>query len=105
MSMFLQSRNERLVRDMKSVVSNAEAILRTTADQAGGKVDELQTAMSVKLADARDRMVALEEAVIAQAKKAARNTDDYVHENPWQSLALVGGLVFLIGILIAPRRG
>ena len=104
MSMFSQSNNGRLVQDMKSVVADAEAVLRESAGQAGGKVTELHAAMTARMAAAKDRMFDLEQALLQQARQAARNTNEYVHENPWRSLAVVGGLVFLIGYLNAPRR-
>ena len=45
----------------------------------------------------------LQELMIDKTKAAARTTDDYVHENPWTSIAIVGGVGIIIGWLLARR--
>jgi ElaB/YqjD/DUF883 family membrane-anchored ribosome-binding protein len=96
--------NENLVQDIKSVVADAEAILRTTANQTGEGVSEIQATMLARLADAKDRLINVEEAMLKKAKQAAKVTDEYVHENPWQTAIIAGGVGFLIGYLISSRR-
>ena len=39
----------------------------------------------------------------AGTKEAARATDEYVHEHPWQAVGAAAGVGFLIGMLIARR--
>ena len=98
------SNNEKLVQDIKSVVADAEAILRATAGQTGEEVAELRATMSARLADAKARLIAAEEAVVEKARQAAKATDEYVHDNPWQSVIIAGGIGFLIGYLASSRR-
>jgi len=98
------SNNEKLVQDIKAVVDDAEAILRATAGQAGEGVAELRTTLTAKLADAKDRLMTMDRAVVDKARLAAKATDEYVHENPWQSIIITGGVGFLIGYLISSRR-
>lgn len=45
----------------------------------------------------------LQEMVVDKTKAAARTTDEYVHENPWTSIAVVGGIGIIIGWLLARR--
>ncbi len=99
----VDSNSDRLVQDIKSVVADAEAILRATAGQTGEEVAELRATMTARLADAKARLVAVEEAVVEKAKLAAKATDEYVHENPWQSVIIAGGVGFLIGFLVSRR--
>lgn len=98
------SNNEKLVQDIKAVVDDAEAILRATAGQAGEGVAELRTTLTSKLADAKNRLMTIDRAVVDKARLAAKATDEYVHENPWQSIIITGGVGFLIGYLISSRR-
>lgn len=95
--------NEQLVQDIKAVVADAEAILSATAGKTGEEVAEMRAAVTAKLADAKARVVAMEEAVVEKAKQAAKATDEYVHENPWQSVIIAGGIGFLIGYLVSRR--
>jgi len=98
------SNNEKLITDIKAVVSDAEAVLSATAGQTGEKVAELRASLTAKIADAKVKLVAAEQAVVEKAKQAAKATDEYVHENPWQSVIIAGGVGFLIGYLISSRR-
>jgi len=41
--------------------------------------------------------------VVDKTKAAARTTDEYVHDNPWTSIAIVGGIGVIIGWLLARR--
>lgn len=95
--------NEKLITDIKSVVSDAEAILSATAGQTGEKVAELRASLTARLADAKAKLVSAEEAVVEKARQAAKATDEYVHENPWQSVIIAGGIGFIIGFLASRR--
>lgn len=96
--------NEKLVKDIKAVVADAEAILRDTAGKTGKEVAELHASMTNRLAAAKEKLVEVEEAMLDKAKQAAKVTDEYVHENPWQSAIIAGGVGFLIGYLTSSRR-
>jgi ElaB/YqjD/DUF883 family membrane-anchored ribosome-binding protein len=94
---------EKLVADLKVVVADAEELLRATASQAGEKVSAARERIQASLAGAKVKLADAEQAVAEQAKKAAKATDEYVHENPWRAvgIAAVAGLV--LGVLIARR--
>lgn len=42
-------------------------------------------------------------ALVEKSKEAARSTDDYVHENPWQIIAAAVGVGLLLGVLMQRR--
>jgi ElaB/YqjD/DUF883 family membrane-anchored ribosome-binding protein len=100
----MATNNEKLVQDVKAVVADAEAILRDTAGKTGKEVAELHASMANRLAAAKERLVEVEEAMLDKAKQAAKVTDEYVHENPWQSAIIAGGVGFLIGFLSSRRH-
>jgi ElaB/YqjD/DUF883 family membrane-anchored ribosome-binding protein len=41
--------------------------------------------------------------MVDKTKAAARTTDEYVHDNPWTSVAVSAGLGLVIGWLLARR--
>lgn len=100
----MATNGEKLVQDVRAVVADAEALLRDTSGKAGGEVAALHTAMMDRLLAAKDKLITLEEAVVEKTKHAAKVTDEYVHENPWQSAIIAGGVGFLIGYLVSSRR-
>ena len=38
-----------------------------------------------------------------QAKAAARVTDDYVHDNPWQAIGVAAAVGFVVGLMMNRR--
>ena len=94
---------DKLVDDLKSLISDAEELLKLTADQQGGKLEDLRARINSRVAIAKDRLADAEAAIVASGQKAARATDDYVHENPWQSVGVAAGVAFLLGLLVSRR--
>ena len=103
MATTLQPSKDKIVDDLKSLISDAEELLKLTADQQGGKLDDLRARINGRVAVARARLADAEAAVAATGKKAVRATDDYVHENPWQSVGVAAGVAFLLGLLVSRR--
>jgi len=99
----LQPSKDKVVDDLKSLISDAEELLKLTADQQGSKLDDLRARIGSRMAVARDRLADAEAAIVDSGKKAARVTDDYVHENPWQSLGVAADVAFLLGLLVSRR--
>jgi ElaB/YqjD/DUF883 family membrane-anchored ribosome-binding protein len=94
---------ERLVTDIRAVIADAEEILLATADQTGEKIAVLRARIKERLLDARIRLDAAEEVLIEKTRAAARATDDYVHENPWQAVGIGAGVGFLLGLVLGRR--
>jgi len=94
---------EKLIADMKVVVGDAEEILRATAGVAGEKMADLRERIGASLRDARVRLDDAEAVLVDKTKAAARATDDFVNENPWQAVGIAAGIGVLLGIIIGRR--
>ena len=94
---------EKLVSDIKSVISDAEEMLSATADQVGDKVATLRARVQARLHDAKVRLGEAEVLLVAKSKAAARATDAYVHESPWTSIGVAAGVGLLLGLVIGRR--
>jgi ElaB/YqjD/DUF883 family membrane-anchored ribosome-binding protein len=91
-----------ILEDLRAVVRDAEALLRSTEGQAGEKVDEIRARVEEALGNARSRLQDAGADVEEKARTAARSTDTYVHENPWVAIAVAAGIGFVLGL--AGRR-
>ena len=100
---FPGSSKEKLVSDMKVVVSDAEELLRATTDVAGGKIGELRERIAERLKIAKVRIADAEELLLDRSKAAARATDEYVTENPWRAAGIAAGIGLLLGVIIGRR--
>ncbi|HKF98542.1 MAG TPA: DUF883 family protein [Steroidobacteraceae bacterium] len=85
-----------IAEELRSLVSDAEALLRSTANAGGAEVQERAQAT---LQELRARLSALEDTV----RSRARDVDSYVRDNPWQAVAVVGGIALLIGLAMGRR--
>jgi len=95
--------SQQLQADLKAVVSDAEALLKATAGDAGSKFSGVRDRLEESLKATRERLVDMEEQVLAQTKAAARATDEYVHENPWPSIGIAAAVGLVVGVLIGRR--
>jgi ElaB/YqjD/DUF883 family membrane-anchored ribosome-binding protein len=94
---------DKLMADLRNVISDAEEVLRVTADQASEGTAELRTRMKERLHQAKDSPAHLQATAVARAKAAGAATDDYVHENPWKAIGAAFGVGLIVGVLIGQR--
>jgi ElaB/YqjD/DUF883 family membrane-anchored ribosome-binding protein len=92
---------EDIASELRSLMSELEDTLSdgTQADAVALR-DQLRKRLDV----ARDRLNETRDAMRARATDAFNGADDYVHENPWQTLAVVGGVALVAGLLLSRIR-
>src|SRR5512138_3749595 len=95
---------QKLVADLRQVVSDAEDLLKATAGQAGEKVSAVRARVEESLRAAKEKIVSAEQAAVEQAKEAAKATDVWVHDNPWKAVGVGALLGFMVGWVLHRRR-
>lgn len=98
-----QFNQDQLINEFKTVVADAEALLKATANTGGDKLAEIRAKAEESLGVAKARMMDVQAEVVARTKAAAKATDDYVHENPWRSVGLAASVGVVVGLLIGRR--
>jgi ElaB/YqjD/DUF883 family membrane-anchored ribosome-binding protein len=88
---------DRLVKDFKVVVNDAERLIRATAGDLGEKARDARQRLSVSLDSAKANAHKLED----RARESARATDLVIRDHPYESIgvAFCGGLI--LGVLLA----
>ena len=94
---------DKLFGDMKTVLNDAEDLLKAAAAASGEKAVELREKAMVSLRRAKEAMQDTQVAVIEKSKPAARVTDDYVHDNPWRAVGIAAAVGFLLGLIVNRR--
>ena len=96
--------SDKLVADVKTVLGDAEDLLRQSASSTGEQAAQLRERGMALLRQARDKAQDLQEKAVAKSKAAARVTDDYVHENPWRAIGVAFGVGLAVGLLLNRAR-
>jgi ElaB/YqjD/DUF883 family membrane-anchored ribosome-binding protein len=74
-----------------------------TQDEAQDHLEAISEQIEEGIKRGKYTLAEIQEVVLDRTKAAARTTDEYVHENPWTSIAIVGGMGMIIGWLLARR--
>jgi len=94
---------DKLMDDLRVLAADAEELLRATAGQAGEKVTDARARAQASVDAAKQRLASAGEQVTVKSREAAKATDEYVHQNPWQSIGVATGLGVLLGFLIGRK--
>ena len=86
--------------DIKSVLADAEDLLKQAANTTGERASELSDKALTLLKQAKEKASDVQVVVVEKSKQAARVTDDYVHDHPWQAVGIAAGIGVVIGLLL-----
>ena len=94
---------DKLVQDLKTVVGDAEELLKATASQSGEQIARIRARAEESLRVARARIKAMTQDAEAQARETALQVDRQVHDNAWTAVGVAAGLGVVIGILLGRK--
>lgn len=94
---------DKLIDSVKTSLTDAEDLLREAAASTGDRAAELRERALLSLKRTREALYDAQDALVYRSRKAARLTDDYVHDNPWQAVAAAGLAGLLLGLLLGRR--
>lgn len=94
---------ESLATGFKAVVADAEELLTATANYSGEGFTAAREKFREKLEAAKGTLSQTQTAVSDKAEQAAAVTEKYVAENPWKSIAMVGSVGIILGMLLHRR--
>jgi ElaB/YqjD/DUF883 family membrane-anchored ribosome-binding protein len=84
--------NEKLTRDLRAVVTDAEDLLKATAGQAGERVEKARARAEESLNLAR-----------ASLQNAGSQLNEQVRQNPWTAIGVAAGAALVLGILLGRK--
>ncbi len=87
---------DKLAADVKSVVREAEELLEATAAEATEQTRAIRDRLASALQAAKATSLEIQE----QARRGVKATDEFVRENPYQSMGIAFGVGMLLGFLL-----
>jgi ElaB/YqjD/DUF883 family membrane-anchored ribosome-binding protein len=82
----------KLMHDLRAVVTDAEDLVKATAGQAGERVEKARARAEESLRLAH-----------ASMKNAGAQLDEQVRQNPWTAVGIGTGLGLVLGIVLGRR--
>ncbi|HMF50041.1 MAG TPA: DUF883 family protein [Candidatus Saccharimonadales bacterium] len=92
--------SEKLIGDLKTLVADAEELLKATASQAGEKIAVARQKIEQSLVEGKKALADAETTLVKKSKECAEIADDYVRENPWSAVGVAASVGLVIGLLI-----
>jgi ElaB/YqjD/DUF883 family membrane-anchored ribosome-binding protein len=95
---------EQLYEHLQAVIRDSDALLKASASYAGDKIDQAKTQAAETLAAAKQRLADMQQGIVGQTREYAQRGDEYVRENPWQSVGFAALAGFVVGALLLRSR-
>jgi ElaB/YqjD/DUF883 family membrane-anchored ribosome-binding protein len=95
----LNGQKDKLLADVRTVVADAEDLLRKVKSTGAERYAALREELEDKLADTIVRLQEVQEELTSRARRAAA----YVHENPWKSMGVVVAAGIVIALVLSRR--
>lgn len=92
---------ERLVSDVKAVLTDTEEIMQAATGESKEKVAAIKPRIEANLQRAKARLREMEGAVELRARESVRQVDVYAHEHPWQTAGIAAATGAAVGALVA----
>lgn len=86
---------DKVMADLRVLAADMEQLLKATAGQTGQQVAQIRAKAEESLATVKARVADLQHEALARTRRVGRATDDYLHANPWQAMA-IGALAGLV---------
>lgn len=96
----LQHSKDKLMTDLKTVVADAQALLKEAVDTSAEGFSAVPTYLEDRLSAVKSNFQSARSAIETKAKHATAATDEYVRENPWKSLGIVTAASIFVSVLL-----
>ena len=84
--------SDKLMEDLRAVMSDAEVLLNATAGQAGEQAEQARARVEESLRAARAHLEGL-----------GSRLDEQVRANPWTAVGVAAGVGLLVGLLLSRK--
>lgn len=103
MAIDIERTRDQLVDDFATVLTEAEDMLKKASTETGDRARDMRAQVEAKLLAAKLRLQEMQGDAVDRARDAARATDDFVHDNPWQAVGAAAAVGFVVGMLMTRR--
>ena len=96
----MEATSEKLVADLKTLIGDAEDLLKATANQAGEQVSALRRRVEKTLKEGKETLADAEDVILDTTKDVAEAASVYVQKNPLSAVGIAAGVGLVLGLLL-----
>lgn len=89
--------------DMQTLVKDAQSMLEAATALTGEKAEHMRSKGMHLLEQALGRAHDYQEQALVRGKQFAKASDNYVHDNPWKTVAVAAGVGLLLGAILGRK--
>jgi ElaB/YqjD/DUF883 family membrane-anchored ribosome-binding protein len=93
-----------VAREFQDFVADVQDMIQASTSLTGEDLARAKANLNARVAAARAFVEEMPAAISDRVRKTAQVTDDYVREQPWQSMGVAAAVGLLVGFLLG-RRG
>ncbi|CAG4895904.1 DUF883 family protein [Paraburkholderia gardini] len=90
---------QKIVEDLRVLVTDSEEMLRLATAVSGEGVDALRERLRTHVDSLQLALGDAQSVAKQRYRVAADNADRYVRDNPWEAVGIGAGIGFLLGVL------
>lgn len=94
---------ERLTESLQQIVVDAELLLKNAQQTGSEQFVSARQRFETQLQHAKAELSRIQADAMEHARRAARATDQAVHQHPYAAMGISAGVGLLLGMLIARR--
>jgi len=96
----ISRRKNRVVFDWQDLVTDAEALLRSTAAYTGEEIEDARARLKRQLDSVRGHAGHWNRQAMDSCRAVSGAADEYVHDHPWKLLGVVAVLGVMAGLCV-----
>ena len=92
-----------IVGEFRDLAASLDDLLSASATEGSDAMADIKAKAADRLKQAKAALTKVERNAIQTAKDVAGKSDEYVHDNPWTSIAVGAGVGLVLGLLIGRK--
>lgn len=94
---------EKIIHNLEEVIKDAETLLHNNGEALSGEITNAKERIESTIKNAKEEIVRLEKLLVDKTKHAAKTTDHYVKQHPWQAVGIGAAIGLVVGLLISRK--
>ena len=90
--------------ELQNFIADIEDLVSSMTSLTGEDLARAKAKLNERISAAKESISEVGDEISHRARKAAHDTDEFVHQNPWQAIGIGAALGLLIGVLVARHK-